>query len=154
MASATDTATTAAHGPSNTATSTAPTAWAVVPSGTGTLNIMTQKQYAAARAVNGAYRFVTTLRTRRPALSQTGVMAPAATAHVLGLKYPSGMCIPSPPDRCCAFADARYSYLSGSLDLFARVFFNESTSVQVVRRFATSTADARTEYRIPNTENA
>ena len=113
MASATDTATTAAHGPSNTATSTAPTAWAVVPSGTGTLNIMTQKQYAAARAVNGAYRFVTTLRTRRPALSQTGVMAPAATAHVLGLKYPSGMCIPSPPGqmlrvrRCEVFVSER-----------------------------------------------
>ena len=86
IASATDTATTAAHGPSNTATSTAPTACAVVPSGIGTLNIITQKQYAAASAINGAYRFVTTLRTRRPAVSHTGVIAPAATAHVLGLR--------------------------------------------------------------------
>ena len=38
------TATTAAHGPSTTATSTAPTACAVVPSGIGTLNIITRKQ--------------------------------------------------------------------------------------------------------------
>src|SRR5437868_15082451 len=80
------TATTAAHGPSNTATSTAPTACAVVPSGTGTLNIITQKQYAAASAVKGAYRFVTTLRTRRPAVIHTGVITPAAAAHVLGLR--------------------------------------------------------------------
>ena len=75
----------------------APTACAVVPSGTGTLNIITQKQYAAASATSGAYRFVTTLRTRRPAVIHTGVIAPAATAHVLGLRYPSGMCTPSPP---------------------------------------------------------
>ncbi len=44
MARATLTAITAAHGPSMTATSTPPTAWAVVPSGIGTLNIITRKQ--------------------------------------------------------------------------------------------------------------
>src|SRR5258705_9779569 len=86
IASATETATTAAHGPSSTATSTAPTACAVVPSGTGTLNIITQKQYAAASATSGAYRSATTLRMRRPAVNHTGVIAPAATAHVLGLR--------------------------------------------------------------------
>ena len=38
------TAMTAAHGPNSTATSTAPTACAVVPLGIGTLNIITRKQ--------------------------------------------------------------------------------------------------------------
>ena len=47
------TAITAAHGPSSTATRTAPTAWAVVPSGIGTLNIITRKQYAAPTARSG-----------------------------------------------------------------------------------------------------
>jgi hypothetical protein len=63
MARAIDTATIAAYGPSRTATSTAPTGWAVVPSGTGTLNIMLRKQYAAPTARSGTYRFLTTLRT-------------------------------------------------------------------------------------------
>ena len=53
IANAELTATTAAHGPSNTATSTAPTACAVVPSGIGTLNIITRKQYAAPIASSG-----------------------------------------------------------------------------------------------------
>ena len=44
MAKAEVTATTAAHGPRSTATSTPPTACAVVPSGMGTLNIITRKQ--------------------------------------------------------------------------------------------------------------
>ena len=47
IANAAVTVTTAAHGPRSTATNTPPTAWAVVPSGIGTLNIMTKKQYAA-----------------------------------------------------------------------------------------------------------
>ena len=47
------TAITAAHGPSSTAMSTAPTAWAVVPSGIGMLNIITRKQYAAPTASSG-----------------------------------------------------------------------------------------------------
>ena len=47
------TAITAAHGPSSTATSTAPTACAVVPSGIGTLNIITRKLYAAPSASSG-----------------------------------------------------------------------------------------------------
>lgn len=44
ISNATLTAITAAHGPSSTAIRTAPTAWAVVPSGIGTLNIITMKQ--------------------------------------------------------------------------------------------------------------
>ena len=47
------TATTAAHGPSTTAMSTPPTACAVVPSGIGTLNIITMKLYAAPIATSG-----------------------------------------------------------------------------------------------------
>ena len=43
MASATDTEITAAQRPSSTATSTPPTACAVVPSGIGMLNIITMK---------------------------------------------------------------------------------------------------------------
>src|SRR5439155_14278230 len=50
MSSAADTATQAAHGPSSTAISPAPTACAVVPSGIGTLNIMTAKENAAPSA--------------------------------------------------------------------------------------------------------
>ena len=65
IASAMLTAITAAQGPSSTATSTPPTACAVVPSGIGTLNIITRKQYAAPIASSGTYRFFTTLRTRR-----------------------------------------------------------------------------------------
>src|SRR5437763_15723009 len=74
IANATLTAINAAHGPNSTATKTAPTACAVVPSGIGTLNIITKKQYAAASAINGTYRLLTTLRTRRPAVAHTGTM--------------------------------------------------------------------------------
>ena len=86
IASATLTAITAAHGPSSTATSTAPTACAVVPSGIGTLNIITRKQYAAPNARSGTYRVLTTLRTRRPAVTQKGTATPYITAHVSGLR--------------------------------------------------------------------
>ena len=55
ITSATLTAITAAHGPSSTATSTPPTAWAVVPSGIGTLNIITRKQTAASTARVGTF---------------------------------------------------------------------------------------------------
>ena len=47
------TAITAAHGPRMIAMMVAPTAWAVVPSGTGTLNIMTRKLKAAPIASSG-----------------------------------------------------------------------------------------------------
>src|SRR3954449_13066503 len=88
MNSATLTAITAAHGPRTTATSTAPTACAVVPSGTGTLNIITRKQYAAPSASSGTVRLFTTFLTRCPAVYQTGTIAAPKVAHVAGLRYP------------------------------------------------------------------
>src|SRR3979490_2929381 len=96
IASATLTAITAAHGPSHTAISPAPTTCAVVPSGTGMLNIMTRKQYEAPNASNGTYRCLTTVCTRLAATSQHGAAAPYMTAHVSGLRYPSGMCTCTP----------------------------------------------------------
>src|ERR1700748_3171475 len=74
----------AAHGPSSTAISTAPTAWAVVPSGIGTLNIITRNEYAAPTAISGAYRLFTTRRARRAAVAQTGTIATASVAQVVG----------------------------------------------------------------------
>jgi hypothetical protein len=80
------TAITAAHGPSNTATSTAPTACAVVPSGIGTLNIITRKQYAAPTAISGTNRLRTTRRTRPAAPAHTGTIATPNAPHVCGLR--------------------------------------------------------------------
>jgi len=97
IARATLTATTAAHGPRSIAISTAPTACAVVPSGIGTLNIITKKLYAAPSARSGTDRLVTTLRTRFPAVVHTGTIAAAMTPHVSGDRYPSGMCTAVPP---------------------------------------------------------
>src|SRR5260221_12150450 len=86
IARATLTATTAAHGPSRIAINTAPTACAVVPSGIGTLNIITTKLYAAPSASNGTERLVTTLRTRFPAVAHTGTIDAPSTPHVAGLR--------------------------------------------------------------------
>ena len=63
MNSATDVAITAAHGPSTMAMSVPPTAWAVVPPGTGTLNIMIAKLNAEKIASNGTVRPPIILRT-------------------------------------------------------------------------------------------
>ena len=79
------TAITAAHGPSTIAISTAPTACAVVPSGIGTLNIITRKLYAAPIATSGTYRLFTIFFTLRPAVTHTGPPR-HRTLHVLGLK--------------------------------------------------------------------
>ena len=57
MTSATLTAMTAAHGPSTIAMSVPPTPCAVVPPGTGTLNIMIVKLIAAKMARSGTVRF-------------------------------------------------------------------------------------------------
>jgi hypothetical protein len=86
IANAMLTAITAAHGPNKHATRTAPTAWAVVPSGIGTLNIITKKQYAAPIASSGTWRLVTTFSARRAATVHTGTVAPNPTAHVWGLR--------------------------------------------------------------------
>src|ERR1700690_3644880 len=82
IASAQLTATTAAHGPSRIAISTAPTACADVPSGIGTLNIITKKLYAAPSASSGTYRLVTTLRTRFAPVAHTGTIAALIAPHV------------------------------------------------------------------------
>jgi hypothetical protein len=75
MISATDVESTAAHGPSTIATSVAPTACAVVPPGTGTLNIIMVKVKAEKTASSGAVRPPTARRTRAEATSQKGVAA-------------------------------------------------------------------------------
>ncbi len=54
--SATDVVITAAHGPSTIAVSVPPTPWAVVPPGTGTLNIMIAKVKAEKIASSGTVR--------------------------------------------------------------------------------------------------
>ncbi len=86
MASATLTAITAASGPSSTAISTPPTACAVVPSGIGTLSIITRKQKAAPMAIRGTSRCLTFFLTRRADTTHTGTMAAPATAQVWGLR--------------------------------------------------------------------
>src|SRR5207342_748646 len=96
MSRAIETAITAAHGPKTTAINTAPTACAVVPSGIGTLNIITKKLYAAPIATSGTYRFLTTFRTRRPAVTHIGTIAAPNAPHVSGLRYPSGICTEAP----------------------------------------------------------
>ena len=55
---------TAAHGPSTTAISVPPTPWAVVPPGTGTLNIMIVKLSAEKIARSGTVRLFRTFLTR------------------------------------------------------------------------------------------
>src|SRR5215471_17813454 len=77
---------TAAHGPNTIASNTAPTAWAVVPSGIGTLNIITRNAYAAPRARSGTNRLFTIFFTRRLAVSQTGTIAVPNVAQVSGLR--------------------------------------------------------------------
>ncbi len=77
--------------------SVAATAWAVVPSGMGTLNIMMRKLNADPIAMSGTDRAFTTLPTRRPATTQAGTMAAPKTAQVSGLRYPSGICNVLPP---------------------------------------------------------
>src|SRR3954449_4939815 len=62
---ATDTAITAAQGPRQMAMMPPPTACAVVPSGIGTLNIITRNDSAAKTASIGMFRVLTTLVTRR-----------------------------------------------------------------------------------------
>src|ERR1700742_3906591 len=66
------TAMTAAHGPRRTAMSTPPTACAVVPSGIGTLNIITRNESAEKTASIGTLRVLTTLLTRLLAIAHVG----------------------------------------------------------------------------------
>ena len=99
------TAMTAAHGPRTIAIMTAPTAWAVVPSGIGMLNIITRKLNAAPTAISGTYWLLTIFLTRLVARYHIGAIAAKSAPHVAGLRYPSGMCTQPPsrslPTLCC-----------------------------------------------------
>ena len=87
------TAITAAHGPSTTAISVPPIAWAVVPPGTGTLNIMTVKLNAEKIASSGTVRLLRTFLTFCVATAQAGTVTMAIPRDTAGARYPSGMCI-------------------------------------------------------------
>ena len=76
MTRATETASIAAHGPSTTLARPTPTAWPVVPPGSGRLNIMTTKENAANSESNGTRRVCSALFTRWTATYQNGA-APA-----------------------------------------------------------------------------
>ena len=80
------TATTAAHGPRTIAMSVPPTPWAVVPPGTGTLNIMIVKLRAAKIARSGTVRLSRTFWTRRPATAQAGTVATLMPTETIGLR--------------------------------------------------------------------
>ena len=84
IANAALTATTAAHGPRSTATKTAPTAWAVVPSGIGTLNIMTTNENALPSASMGTWRVPRRDFSRAAETAHAGIVAAPSTAHVPG----------------------------------------------------------------------
>ena len=64
----------AAHGPSTIATSVPPTPCAVVPPGTGTLNIMIVKHSAAKMASSGTVRLSRTFLTFWVAMAHTGTV--------------------------------------------------------------------------------
>ena len=82
----------AAHGPRTTAISVPPTPWAVVPPGTGTLNIMIVKLSAEKIASSGTVRLFRTFLTFWVATAQVGTVATARPIDTAGARYPSGMC--------------------------------------------------------------
>jgi len=86
MISATDTAIAAAHGPSTIAMSVPPTPCAVVPPGTGTLNIITVKLIALNTASSGIVRSDSTLWTRFAAAAQAGTVAAPRPTETMGLR--------------------------------------------------------------------
>ena len=86
MMSATLTAITAAHGPSTIAISVPPTPWAVVPPGTGTLNIMIVKLSAAKMARSGMVRWLRIALTFWVAIPQTGSVAAPRPMETTGLR--------------------------------------------------------------------
>ena len=94
MTSAVDTARIAADGPSTMAASATPVACPVVPPGSGTLNIITTNENAAKSEMRGTRRVCNVRFRRRSATHQNGAAPAYSAAHVLGLRYPSGMCTP------------------------------------------------------------
>ena len=86
------TAMTAAQGPRTMAISVAPTPCAVVPPGTGMLNIMIVKESAEKIARRGIVRLFRTALTFCVAIAQTGTVPAPRPMETIGLRYPSGMC--------------------------------------------------------------
>jgi hypothetical protein len=86
MISATEVVRTAAQGPSTIATSVPPTPCAVVPPGTGTLNIMMANWNAANMESSGTVRPRRILPTRETETAQNGVAAAYITPEVAGLR--------------------------------------------------------------------
>jgi hypothetical protein len=90
---ATEMANMEAQGPSTMLATPIPTAWPVVPPGSGRLNIMMTKENAANTDSRGIIRVFNIFFTRLRATIQKGTAAPNRPAQVDGLKYPSGMCM-------------------------------------------------------------
>jgi hypothetical protein len=63
-----------------------PTAWPVVPPGSGRLNIIITKEKAEKTDSKGTRRVVSSRRTRWSAIYQNGAAATYRAAHVDGLK--------------------------------------------------------------------
>src|SRR5271157_356569 len=82
----------AAHGPRTTAINVPPIACAVVPPGTGTLNIMMVKLSAEKIASSGTVRLLRTFLTFWVATAHTGTVGTASANETAGARYPSGMC--------------------------------------------------------------
>ncbi len=83
--SATLTPMTAAHGPARWPSRSRPTPWAVVPPGTGTLNIMIVKLIALKIARSGIVRSLRTALTFWLATPQVGIVATPIPTEMIGL---------------------------------------------------------------------
>lgn len=75
-----------AHGPSTMLATPIPTAWPVVPPGSGKLNIMMTNEKAANTESRGIIRVFNMRRTRLSATTQNGLAAPNNATQVDGLK--------------------------------------------------------------------
>src|ERR1700733_14754778 len=95
MVRAIEMATMAAHGPRMMAATPIPTAWPVVPPGSGRLNIMTTKEKAAKTDSSGIMRVCKAAFRRLRAIYQKGAATAKRFAQVEGLRYPSGICMAS-----------------------------------------------------------
>ena len=86
IASATEIARIEPHGPSTTAATPMPTAWPVVPPGSGRLNIITTNENAENSDKSGTKRACSSACIRCMAMTQNGVAAAYSAAHVEGLR--------------------------------------------------------------------
>src|SRR5215831_18422306 len=86
MTSAIEMAAIEAHGPSTMLATPMPTAWPVVPPGSGRLNIMITKENAENTEISGTIREWRVALSRRSATYQNGVEAAYSPAQVDGLR--------------------------------------------------------------------